>query len=79
MSVRGMMQTVFLTELRELQPDISKDALTYIMESILQFEAESVQEFTKQYFNQFEMVPLANAPKVAAEAKRYIDRLTKGE
>lgn len=43
MSKQGMMNTVFITELKAIQPDISEAALEYIKQSILEFQADSAQ------------------------------------
>lgn len=41
MSVNGMMQTVLVTELKALQPNISNESIRYILDSLVEFQADS--------------------------------------
>lgn len=37
-------------------------------------QADAITEFAKHYFSRYEMVPLANAPKVVQSAREYIQQ-----
>ena len=63
MSIKGMMQTVLVTELKQIQPDISDAALKYVVASfsqiwdvreILAEEVSSLQESNQKVISKLE-------------------------
>ena len=70
MSIKGMMQTVLVTELKQIQPDISDAALKYIVDNF--FQIWDVREILAEQNEELKQwcLTVAEVDKIRADAVR---------